>query len=183
MFVQICSIVGFLSSCGYLVYGLELNRQSLISAGQQWEEKGSLYSSLRSYPTLFQPYLRHLVLRTKEHICVGSHTVPYPQKTIKWQCTIQLPNECAKKLINTSVGQRFVWFTSKDFRAEVIDRDLIRFHDLRYPLYEDPTQGLWGIEGSCSSLQPSLRYFHQKITFSRETLLKLLSLWRAEDKN
>ena len=182
--VQWISLVAFGISSTYLIYAVDLHRQSMTHAQKDWkiQHPSYFYTSLRSFPTLFQPYLRHLVVRYQDQICVGAHRVPELSNThssIHWQCATQLPNACAARLIQTPIGQRFAWFADHHYRAEVLSPNLVRFHDLRYPIFDHPLQGMWGVEGECSP-HSQLRYFRTKIPFSMQTLQNLGSYWRGE---
>ncbi len=178
--VQSISLAAFGLSCAYLVYAVDLHRQSTHQAHQEWylQHPHEEAYSLRSLPTLFQPYLRHLVVRTQDQICIGAHRVP-ELNSIRWQCAPQLPNACAATLIKTPMGQRFAWFADQNYRAEVLEEGWVRFHDLRYPVFDRPLQGLWGIEGKCLP-EPQVRHYRYKVNFSDQTLEALKSYWKGE---
>lgn len=180
--VQGISLTAFGISCAYLIYAVNLHRESMAHAHQDWQiqHPHDAYISLRSLPTLFQPYLRHLVVRYGDQICVGAHRVPSADaSSIKWHCATQLPNACAARLIQTPIGQRFVWFSDHNYRAEILGDNRIRFHDLRYPVFDHPLHGMWGVEGECGS-QGQLRYFRAKIPLSSQTFKNLGSYWHGE---
>lgn len=183
-FVQIISIVAFGISCTYLIYATNLHRQSIVQAQQAWKQQHSFdsYISLRSLPTLLQPYVRHLLIRYQDQNCVGTHRAPEFLKEVQWQCRTQLPNSCAKRLIDTPIGQRFAWFSDHNYVAEILNDNLIRFHDLRFTVPGQPFQGLWGLEGRCLP-QLQLSYFRHKLTFSWQRLKMLNVYWKDKDHN
>ncbi|MGI4850776.1 MAG: metal-dependent hydrolase [Janthinobacterium lividum] len=176
------SLGAFGLSCAYLVYAVDLHRQSMDQAHQDWHHQHphDSYVSLRSFPTLFQSYLRHLVIRYRDQICVGAQRVPNDgDRSIRWHCATQLPNACAIKLIGTPMGQRFAWFADDNYRAEVLSNNMIRFHDLRYPVFDRPLDGMWGIEGQCIP-ELQLRHFRHKIPITQQTLKNIGSYWQGE---
>lgn len=181
--VQVISLMAFGVSCAYLIYAVDLHRQSMVRAQQDWhvQHPQDPYRSLRSFPTLFQPYLRHLVIRYNDQICVAAQRVPDADdhRLIRWHCVTQLPNACAARLIQTPIGQRFAWFSDDYYRAEVLSHNRIRFHDLRYPMFDHSLQGMWGVEGNCGP-NSQLRYFRHETTLSQQTLKGLISYWKGE---
>ncbi len=136
---------------------------------------------VRVYPTLFQAYLRRVVVRTGDEVRVGAITMWDPGPVAWHRFTIP-EHPMIERLADTKAGRIFQWFASGELAPRLIDvKDefIVEFDDLRYGLPERPEQGLWGIRGRFDregNRVGDVVRFRREVSVRREAFA---SLWNA----
>ncbi len=139
-----------LLSTGYLVYGLQLNGRAEALVRQQLAGEGTTAAGVRSYPTLLQPWLRRIVVRTEGEVRVGFLSLLRPGP-VAWKRFAPARHPLVDLLRGTPEGQLFEWFASGETAARLVASDhgaVVEIEDLRYGYGEAPDEGLWGIRAS-----------------------------------
>lgn len=135
----------------YLGYGVWLNSQAERDLRRSFASQGVAVSSIRVYPTLFQPWLRRFVARAPDQTRVGLYTSWRPEAPWWESFPTPAPDPRAAELMNSWQGRVFTWFAMEEITwrlrasrgATVVEVD-----DLRYGLPGDaPDRGFWGIRG------------------------------------
>ncbi len=132
----------------YTFYGLSLNGRAEAEARRQLEAEGIEHASLRCYPTLFQPYLRRVVVRTGDEIRVGYLSMWKPGP-IRWNRVPIQTHPLIEKVLATREGQVFLWFAMGEVAPNVREsegRTTVELADIRYGLPGMPEEGLWGLK-------------------------------------
>jgi inner membrane protein len=168
-------------STAYLFYGLWLNERAGDEVRRQLAAEGITNARVHVYPTIFQVYLRRVVVRSEDEVLVGAITMWNPG-TVVWR-RFTVPNHpMIMKLAETREGRIFDWFASGQVVPRVIEMKsgfVVEFEDLRYGFFEEPEHGIWGIRGKFDmegNLMGNVVRFQRDFSVRLETFL---DLWRA----
>jgi inner membrane protein len=134
-------------STGYLLYGLHLNQQATAHARVALTREGLVASDVRSYPTMFQVYLRRIVVHTDDEVRIGWLSL-WNGRDIAWERFPVSRGPEVDRVRASYEGRVFEWFTSEQTAARVERRGeetIVEIGDLRYGFPGQPAQPLWGI--------------------------------------
>jgi hypothetical protein len=136
---------------------------------------------VHAYPTLFQVFLRRVVVRIDNDVLVGSITMWKPGP-VRWHRFTIPEHPMIQKLAQTEEGRIFCWFADGEVAPGVIERQdgfVVEFDDLRYGFFQEPERGIWGIRGRFSlegNLQGDVVRFNRPLEVRTDDFL---GLWRA----
>ncbi len=168
-------------STAYLFYGLWLNERAEQEVHRQLAAEGITHARVQAYPTIFQVYLRRVVVRIDDEVLVGGITMWSPGP-VAWRRFTVPDHPMVAKLAATREGRIFSWFAGGEIAPRVIELEdgfVVEFDDIRYGFFEDPGHGLWGIRGVFDregNLRGKVVRFDRDYPVDLETLL---DLWRA----
>lgn len=135
-----------ISTC-VLFYSLSLRHKAEEYVRTQLTREGTEAGQIHCYPTLFQPYLRRVVVRTEEEVRVGFVSMWKP-RPIEWQHFTKAHDPLLDQLEATREGRTFLWFAMGQVSGRVThngDEVLVEIEDIRYGFPGPPKEGLWGI--------------------------------------
>ena len=164
----------------YLFFGLWLGSRAEAEVRRQLAAEGIVQAGVRCYPTLFQPFLRRVVVRSESEVRVGMLTLWKPC-AIKWGKFEVIRDPRVEKLLATQEGRIFAWFAMGEISGRVIPAGAgsrVEIDDLRYGFFEVPEHGLWGIAArfdAQGNRVSEVRRFRRPYPQVRETLARL---WR-----
>jgi inner membrane protein len=173
--------VALVLSTAYLFYGLWLNEKAGQEVRRQLAVEGITDARVHVYPTIFQVYLRRVVVRAGDEVLVGAITMWNPG-TVAWRRFTVPDHPMIMKLAETREGRLFDWFASGQVVPRVIEMKsgfVVEFDDLRYGFFEEPENGIWGIRGKFDmkgNLTGNVVRFQRDFPVRLETFL---DLWRA----
>jgi inner membrane protein len=168
----------------YLLGGVELNRRAERDVRTALDREGLVSAEVAIYPTVFQPFLRRLVVRTPNEVRVGLHTCFRPGESY-WQSFTPPPaHPLVERLEATWEGSLFVWFASGQVTARtrsLSETTVVEIEDLRYALPGfPPDEGLWGIrarfDASGARIGPVERYGRRR---TGRIAPVLVEMWNA----
>ena len=137
-------------SCAYLGYAYALNEHARRDVEQWLDAAGVEEARVRVYPTVLQPYLRRVVVRTPEEIWIGLYT-PWREAGPAFErFRPQPPHPLIDALAQTREGIIFTWFAMGETAARVTpngDGFAVEINDVRYGFPGEPVMGFWGIRG------------------------------------
>ena len=143
------SAVALVLSTGFLLYAWEQNLRAETEARRQLAAEGRYSADLSAYPTIFQPWLRRLVVVDEDGVRVGFVSTWRPSP-IRWECVarpsdplIERARATPEVRILTRFAQGQVW---PGLRRDDQDRTVVRFTDLRYGVPGATATGWWGID-------------------------------------
>ncbi|MDF2576896.1 MAG: LexA-binding, inner rane-associated putative hydrolase [Chlamydiales bacterium] len=140
---------------GYLLYTWYENQQALRLTAEQLSLERVTATKINAYPTMFQPYLRRIVIHTPQDIRIGYLTTWSPQ-TVNWHIYPSIQSPLIDKALNTREGRLWNWFTAGDIFPRLIhnptkDSYTIELRDLRYGLPGESLIGMWSIQATFKS--------------------------------
>lgn len=130
----------------YLGYGWTQNLKAEKIAIAQLNEQGVAFNDINTYTTLFQPYLRRIVVREPDNnIRVGFVSTWSPQD-IKWSCRTLPDDVLTRAAYDTEEGKTLLWFANNEVTAQYsADGKTLSLLDARYGLTGDTAFGWWGL--------------------------------------
>ena len=162
-------------------YGVWLNDQAEETLRAQFIEQGHSEVEVRTYPTLFPPYLRRAVARVDGEIWVGLHT-PLGGGASEWESFVPPPpHPLIERLRATREGTIFEWFAMNQTTARVMPTaqgTRVEIDDLRYGFPGRPERGMWGIRGEFNE-QGELISPVRRIRAGGPRGLSLEAFWKA----
>jgi inner membrane protein len=167
-------------SWAYLGFGYALNERARQLVEAQIDAADA---QVRVYPTILQPFLRRVVVRSDDELRVGLYT-PWRAAGPVWERVRPAPPQpLIEALMRTREGTIFVWFAMGEVVAHVEqlrDGFAVEIDDLRYGSLGDRERGYWGIRGvfdSDGELQPPVEI----VTYGRHQswASALGDVWRA----
>ncbi|HEY5658114.1 MAG TPA: metal-dependent hydrolase [Myxococcota bacterium] len=170
-------------SWAYLGYGVALNERARADVEQRLAAAGEGDAQVRVYPTLLQPYLRRVVVRTADEVRVGLYT-PWREAGPAFEGFRPTPpHPLVDALARTREGAIFVWFAMGETATRVTssgDAFVVEISDLRYGFPGAPDRGFWGIRGVFDR-DGRLREPVQRIEYDppASTGSLIRKLWRA----
>ena len=110
--ITVASIALTLTS-GYLFYGLAQNEDAYSYAQDQLKEEGKVHGDVRVYTTMFQIFLRRIVVHFPDEVWIGFVTTWAPKKII-WHKQPQAPDAIRATVLNHPYGKIYKWFTNDE---------------------------------------------------------------------
>jgi len=170
-----------LSTC-YIGYGLYLNNQAERIAAAQLKSQNIAYSEINAYTTIFQPFLRRIVVNEGDKLRVGFVSTFAPQP-IFWGCQKQAPKEIQSAILGTEEGKIFDWFSIGNLSyAQGKSENQIIVTDARYGVPGDSLFGWWGQTYTLSNNSDGklIATYNGKMQFDREASFHAIkNLFRA----
>ncbi|MGC2855541.1 metal-dependent hydrolase [Novispirillum sp. DQ9] len=109
-------------------------------------------AEVSAYPTLFQPFLRRVVVETGDTLLVGFHSVLAADREIVWQRFSRVRSPAIEQVAATPEAALFRWFANGRvfWRERPLDGGgtLVQAFDVRYGLPGTTVLGFWGIQAS-----------------------------------
>jgi inner membrane protein len=136
-------------SSGFLFYAWEQNHRAEAEARSQLLAQGMRVADLRAYTTIFQPWLRRIVVQEEGRVRVGfvSTWLPAP---IPWTCLPRAQDPLIERAFATPEVQILARFaphqTWPELRRDEQGHSVVRFTDLRYGAPGSSIAGWWGID-------------------------------------
>ncbi|HEX7126150.1 MAG TPA: metal-dependent hydrolase [Thermodesulfobacteriota bacterium] len=135
---------------GYLFLGLAQNARAEAEARRQLAAEGVRYDRVRVYTTIFQIWLRRVVVRRPDEVWVGFVSTWSP-RPIRWTRYPVPESPLVDRVRATEAGRTFEWFTSGETLAVVRPAErggaVVELTDLRYGLPGGNERGFWGVRG------------------------------------
>ncbi len=135
---------------GYLVLGLAQNARAEAEARRQLAVEGVRYERVRVYTTIFQIWLRRVVVRAPDEVWVGFVSTWSP-RPIRWTRYPVPTSPLVDHVRATEAGRVFEWFTSGEtlatVRAVEEGRIVVELTDARYGFPGGSERGFWGVRG------------------------------------
>ncbi len=130
----------------YLFFGWAQNIRAEEIAVKQLAEQNIPAEQVKVYTTIFQPFLRRIVVREPDHaIRVGFVSTFAPQKII-WTCGTLPHDDLINSAMDTPEGQTLSWFAGNEVTARYnADKTEIILLDARYGTPGDTIFGWWGL--------------------------------------
>jgi len=170
-----------LSTC-YILYGLHLNNQAEKIAASQLKIQNIEYSDIKAYTTIFQPFLRRVVVNEGDKLRVGFVSTFSPQP-IFWGCQKQVGKDIQTAILETEAGKVFDWFSigNLSFSQGKAENQII-VTDARYGIPGDSLFGWWGQAYTITknSDDQFVAIYNGKVQFERDASLHAIkNLFRA----
>ena len=137
-------------SSAYLFYGWSQNQQAEALARRQLAAEGVRMADIRAYTTMFQPWLRRLVIHEPAGLRIGFVSTWAPD-SIAWTCLRPAPQDAVlDTALETEHARVLTWFAGgqvwpqrwRDGEGRVV----VRLTDLRYGAPGSTIAGWWGID-------------------------------------
>ncbi|MCH7909082.1 MAG: metal-dependent hydrolase [Candidatus Hydrogenedentes bacterium] len=166
-------------STAYLFYALSIHHRTEAFVANQLLDEGIAAENVKAYPTILQPYLRRVVVRTPGTVRVGFVSMWKPQR-IEWSEFSEDKHPFVQRLRDTEDGQVFEWFAMGQTVSTVRrngDEIVIELDDIRYGFPDSPRHGIWGIRGRFNedgTLNGPVEYFNRPRPASIPDLLRTL---------
>lgn len=141
---------GLLVSTAYLLAGLGVNRWVEHDLRRALADEVGRIERLRAYPTIFQPWLRSIVVHTPEAVVAGLHSWQ-EAGCPAWRVHPRPPPDAGLERVRESgPGRLLAWFADGDVATFVEPLPdggrVVRLEDVRYAWASAEARGLWGIE-------------------------------------
>lgn len=142
------ALLGLALTTAYLFLGLAQNGRAEAEARRQLAAEGVRYDRLRVYTTVFQIWLRRVVVRTPQEVRVGFVSTWAPQP-IRWTRYPVPESPLVARTRDTEAGRVFEWFTSEETLATVRPAEgggtIVELTDARYGVPGGNERGFWGL--------------------------------------
>lgn len=129
----------------YLGFGWHLNNRAEEIATQQLAEQKVLYNKLESFTTIFQPWLRRVVVWQPDNLLRVGFVSTYAPSHIYWTCRQQVPDDLRQKILLTEPARMLDWFSVRHM-AMFRDDNRITASDARYGVPGPSIFGWWGVD-------------------------------------
>lgn len=147
-YIPRAAIIALILSSVFIAHGYRQNVKAENIAHEQIAAQNITPVSVTVYTTVFQPYLRRIVVRETidghEWLRVGYVSTINPQP-IHWACLKQNGNGFRERILQTEGGRLFDWFADGELSFEQ-QGDHIIVMDARYGTPPDSIFGFWGLE-------------------------------------
>lgn len=141
--------IALLLSSGYLLWGLSINARAETLVARQLEQRGENDAEVRSYPTLFQLFLRRVVVRGEDEVRVGYFSAwSWNTDDIDWSRHDIPRDPRIDQLLASREGSIFNWFSMNQHLPRIVEDDegaTIELADIRYGVPQASEPGLWGL--------------------------------------
>ncbi len=136
-------------SSGFLFYAWEQNQRAESEARRQLAVQGQRSADLRAYTTIFQPWLRRIVVQEESRVRIGFVSTWQPGP-IPWACVPRPDDPLIGRALATPEVQILARFAQQQIwphlRRDDQGRTVVRFSDLRYGVPGATVTGWWGID-------------------------------------
>ncbi len=135
----------------FLFYGVAQNQRVETMARTQLQTEGVVVSDVRVYTTIFQPWLRRVVVDEPEGGRVA-YASSLQTGAIAWKCFVAPRDPRIDALRATEEGQLLAWFADGDLWPRIVANGdgsaLVQLWDRRYGITGETNNGWWGIEAA-----------------------------------
>ncbi len=146
-YVPITASIALLLTTSYLFFGWYLNTRAESFAVAQLQEQNIQTKQVTAYTTIFQPFLRRIVVRDNDDILRVGFVSTFAPATIKWSCQTQAAQDIRSAILATDSGQTFQWFTLGETNIiTTADKKTAYMTDARYGVPGPSMFGWWGLE-------------------------------------
>lgn len=130
----------------YLAYGWHQNNTAREMAAAQLAEQNVTPSRITAYTTIFQPWLRRVVVEENGSKLRVGFVSTFSPEPIKWTCQIQAPAPVRNSILATEAGYVFNWFAGDQLSITVTpDSKTAYAMDARYGIPGPSAFGWWGM--------------------------------------
>ncbi|MEX2643977.1 MAG: metal-dependent hydrolase [Acetobacterales bacterium] len=140
--------IALLLTTAYLGYAAWLNEAARELAEEQLADAGTREAKVAAYPTMFQPFLRRLVVHSYPEMRVGYVTMWKPGP-IDWARFEPVEHPVLVQLGMTRQAFGFYWFamgqTHGTLRRGEDGTLIAEMHDMRYGVPGQPQRGMWAL--------------------------------------
>ena len=177
--VIIVACIALTLTSGYLFYGLAQNNKAYTYARNQLALEGFPNADVRVYPTIFQVFLRRIVVHFPKEIWIGFVTTWVPKKII-WHKQSQAPLYIRQAILNHRYGKIYDWFTNNElvFCPHEKNPGKWDIFDSRFGLPGFSILGLWGCTVTLDKsglVYDDFSKFHAPL---RINFLDIIDLWK-----
>jgi inner membrane protein len=163
-------------STGYLGLGYYQNTLAVQLAKQQLIHESIVPERVKAFPTMFQIFLRRIVVQTPTTTRIGFVSTWAPQ-SITWAERPRFSLPFHDRLQSHETYQLFKWFTDDMLHIESVDDTRLKLQDLRYGFPGPTLWGIWGFEVTHTpSQEPRFEFFRARI---RPRWQQFRDLWFA----
>lgn len=143
-YARAAAVTAIILTTSYLVYGVYLNNKAEHFAEKQLEEQNIKATKVEAFTTIFQPYVRRVVVRELDGVRVGFVSTFAPS-TIYWSCQKDIDDKVKQAIMATPDAQIFDWFSigHLGFAKSRINNEYV-VTDIRYGVPGDSVFGWWG---------------------------------------
>jgi len=145
---QRAAALALVLTTAYLFLGFGLNRRAEAVVREQLSSEGVGEADIRCYPTVFQLFLRRVVVMRPGEIRIGKYTF-LDAGPVRWRQFEPESSVLAEGVLATPLGRSFQWFSMGCFTSRVVETDqgfVVEIDDLRFGYPTGlPSRGLWGI--------------------------------------
>lgn len=146
---RVLILAGLALSTVYLFYGLAQNKAVETMARNQLRAEGVVAADLRVYTTIFQPWLRRIVIDDPDGARVGFAS-PLQKGAIAWACFKRIDDPAIAPVLATREGKILAWFSDGMLWPSIEPQEdggkIVRITDRRYGVPGDTVNGWWGLE-------------------------------------
>lgn len=135
--------IALIFTTSYLFFGWALNVRAEQIAAAQLKEQNITYQKLEGFTTIFQPFLRRIVVSEEAGVRVGFVSTFSPQK-IYWACRANIDAKIVDAILKTEDAQVFKWFTGDRLGYAVNQDGTVTVSDMRYGIEGNSRFGWWG---------------------------------------
>ena len=145
---QRVAVAALVVTTAYLGFGMALDARAKRMARDGVLAQGMTPVRVESHPTMFQPWLRRLVVRTETGWGIGWASL-WTGEIAQFQFFDEPRDPRVERVLATREGQVFTWFADGEVTARVTETgegatvDLV---DLRFGLPGDPRSGIFGLD-------------------------------------
>lgn len=136
-------------SSGFLLYSWEQNERAETEARRQLAAEGRRIADLRSYTTIFQPWLRRIVVQEETRLRVGFVSTWQPSP-IPWTCVPRTDDPLIGRARATPQAELLARFANDQVWPSLLEdeqgRAVVRLTDLRYGVPGSSIAGWWGVD-------------------------------------
>lgn len=139
--------VALLFSIGFIYYAWTLNNRVVDFANSQLQAEGITDAKVSGYPTVFQAFLRRVLVERSNEVRVGYISAWQPSP-IAWQSFQPPQHPLIDKVKGSHGGQILHWFSMGHDYYRIVEQDahvVIEGHDLRYGIPGPADLGFWGV--------------------------------------
>jgi len=158
------SVIALIFSNTFIFYAWTLNKNTEQYAEAQLLTEGIQIRRLTSYPTIFQAYLRRVLVELDDEVRVG-YASAWNLSPIRWQSYRPPSSPLIVKVKKSEGGRILHWFSmSRDYYRIEQKNGLIVVEglDLRYGLPGPVDQSYWGVRAiydqEGKEIQPTTRF-------------------------
>lgn len=182
-YAQTLASIALTLTTAYLFYGWYINTKADSLARIQLEKEQIAYQDLDVFTTMFQPYLRRVVVREENQLRVGFVSTFAPSPII-WQCQTQAPFPVRQAILETEEGKLLNWFSGENLSiSEVSQKGEIFVTDARYGVPGESLFGWWGLNFKITTDEDGRVHAHY-LSYARLEIKKadselIVNLFRA----
>ena len=154
----------------YLFYGWSQNDAAERIARAQIVKEGGGFPVVQAYPSIFQPFLRRIVVDQDEGVRIGFVSTLAPS-AIRWTCLARPAEPRIAAVADSDAGRILTHFAAGRVWPFLVPLDgggvEVRLTDLRYGFPGDTVAGWWGIAATVG-IDGTLASAPRRVQLTRE---------------